>query len=54
QVFRGVENPNEAVLVREWENVEKWEQFISSNEMAEKQRESGLVSGPVVYILEKD
>ena len=54
QIFRGVKNPNEVVIVREWESLEKWEQLSSSDEAREKIKESGVVWEPVNYIVEKD
>ena len=54
QVFRGVKNPNEYVLMLEWESVEKFEEYMSSSELKEKFREAGVKGEHVIYILEKD
>ena len=52
QVFRSIENPNEVVIVGEWEDVEQFKQHKSSKEVREKMKED-VVGELVVYILEK-
>ena len=49
RLFRSTDDPQELVLLLEWEDLEKAAQFRQSNELRERQQRAGVVSQPVRY-----
>ena len=50
-VFRNADDPNEVVILLEWDDLEKARQFAQSDELREKMQEVGVVDQPDVYFL---
>jgi len=53
RLFRVAENPNEIVMVGEWESAEAFQRFMEESDVKEKMGELGVISEPEVYILEE-
>ena len=53
RLFREAENPNEIVMVGEWESAEAFQRFMEESDVKEKMAEFGVISEPEVYILEE-
>lgn len=52
QVFRSVEDPNEVVVLFEWDENEDPRTFFESEEMRETMAEAGLTGPPDMTVLE--
>ena len=52
QVFRSADDPNEVVMLFEWD-LEKARQFSQREEVRAKMREAGVLGSPDVYFLEE-
>jgi heme-degrading monooxygenase HmoA len=52
-VFRNANDPNELVVLLEWENLEKAYQFAQSANLREAMQRAGLADQPNVYFLEE-
>jgi len=48
RIFRGVQNPNELTLLLEWENFEKAQAFIGSDELKARMAKAGVKTAPRV------
>jgi quinol monooxygenase YgiN len=53
RLFREAENPNEIVMIAEWESAEAFQRFMEESDVKEKMGELGVISEPEVYILEE-
>ena len=51
QVFRSAVNPNELVILLEWDDLEKARQFAQSEELRQTMQRAGVVDQPDVYFL---
>ena len=49
RLFRSTDDPQDLVLLLEWEDLEKAAQFRQSDELRERQQRAGVVSQPVRY-----
>ena len=52
QVFQAVDDPNEIVVLFEWDENKDARAFFESEEMREKMTEAGLTSPPELTVLE--
>ena len=52
-VFRNADNPNELLVLLEWDNLDKARQFAQSPELREAMQRAGVVDKPDIYFLEK-
>jgi quinol monooxygenase YgiN len=53
RLFREAGNPNEIVVMGEWESPEAFERFMDESDVKEKMGELGVISEPEVYIFEE-
>ncbi len=53
RVFRSADNPNEVVILAEWDNAENARQFAQSEDLRQKMQEAGVVDRPDVYFLDE-
>jgi heme-degrading monooxygenase HmoA len=52
-IFRNTSDPNELIVLFEWDNLENARQFAQSEELRERMQEAGLMDRPDVYFLEQ-
>lgn len=53
RLFREADNPNEVVMLGEWESPETFQRFMDESDVKEKMSELGVTSEPEVYVLEE-
>ncbi len=53
RLFRSVDNPNELVILFEWESVEKARQFAQSQDLRQTMQRAGVADKPDVYFLDE-
>ena len=53
RLFHDAENPNEVVMMGEWESAEAFQRFMEESDVKEKMGELGVISEPEVYVLEE-
>jgi heme-degrading monooxygenase HmoA len=53
RLFRNAEDPNEVVILLEWDNLENVRQFAQSDNLREAMQRHGVVDRPDVYFLEE-
>jgi heme-degrading monooxygenase HmoA len=51
QVFRSAMDPNEVVILLEWDDLEKARQFAQSEDLRQTMQRAGVVDQPDVYFL---
>ena len=51
RVFRSATNPNELVILLEWDDLEKARQFAHSEDLRQTMQRAGVVDQPDVYFL---
>jgi heme-degrading monooxygenase HmoA len=51
RVFRSATNPNELVILLEWDDLEKARQFAQSEDLRQTMQRAGVVDQPDVYFL---
>jgi heme-degrading monooxygenase HmoA len=51
RVFRSADNPNEVVILLEWDDLEKARQFAQSEDLRQTMQRAGVVDQPDVYFL---
>ena len=51
RVFRSATNPNELVILLEWDDLEKARQFAHSEDLRQTMQRAGVVDHPDVYFL---
>lgn len=52
-VYRNTQNPNEVVLVMEWDSLDNAKQFVESEDLRERMQSAGVMGKPDVYFLEQ-
>jgi heme-degrading monooxygenase HmoA len=52
QILRSANNPNEVILLFEWENLEKARQFAQSSNLREIMQQAGVIDQPDIYFFE--
>jgi heme-degrading monooxygenase HmoA len=52
QVFRSADQPNEVIILCEWESVDSAKRFASAPDLSDRIKEAGVVDQPDLYFLE--
>jgi heme-degrading monooxygenase HmoA len=52
-LFRNADDPNETVILFEWDEMEKARQFSQSDDLRQRMQQSGVVDRPDMYFLEE-
>jgi heme-degrading monooxygenase HmoA len=52
-LFRSTDDPNEVVIVFEWDDMAKARQFLQSEDLREAMQQAGVSDQPSVYYLEE-
>ncbi len=52
-VFRSANDPNEVVILMEWDSLEKVRQFAQSDDLRKAMQQSGVSDQPNIYFLEE-
>jgi heme-degrading monooxygenase HmoA len=53
RLLRIAEDPNEVVILLEWDNLQKARQFAQSDDLRNTMQRAGVVGKPEVYFLEE-
>ncbi|SNQ58956.1 antibiotic biosynthesis monooxygenase [Candidatus Methanoperedens nitratireducens] len=53
RLFRNADNPDEIVILFEWENIEKARKFVRSEDLQKTMQQAGVSDKPDVYFLEE-
>ena len=53
RLLRNANDPNELVVLFEWDDLEKARQFAQSNDLREIMQRAGVVDQPDIYFLEE-
>ena len=53
RLFRNADNPNEMVVIFEWDNLEKAKKFAQSEDLKKTMQQAGVIDKPDVYFLEE-
>jgi heme-degrading monooxygenase HmoA len=51
RVFRSATDPNELVILLEWDDLDKARQFVQSEDLRQTMQRAGVVDQPDVYFL---
>ena len=52
-LFRSADDPNELVILFEWDDLEKARQFVQSEDLREAMQRAGVADQPDIYFLDK-
>jgi len=52
-LFRNANDPNELVILFEWDDLKKARQFAQSQDLREKMQQAGVVGTPDIFFLEE-
>jgi heme-degrading monooxygenase HmoA len=52
-VFRNADDPNEVLILLEWEDLGKARRFVQSEDVREKMQEAGVLDQPDIYFLDE-
>jgi heme-degrading monooxygenase HmoA len=50
-VFRNADNPNEIVILYEWDNLDNAKQFFESQDIKTKMQSAGVIGKPYIHFL---
>ncbi|MBI2501765.1 MAG: antibiotic biosynthesis monooxygenase [Candidatus Latescibacteria bacterium] len=50
-VFRSADDPNQVVVLLEWDTLQKMRQFSQSEDLRERMKESGVIGQPDIHFL---
>jgi quinol monooxygenase YgiN len=53
QIFRSADNPNELVILLEWNETEKARQFVQSDDLRQTMQRAGVSDQPDVHFLDE-
>ena len=51
--MRNADNPNEMVVIFEWDSLEKARKFAQSEDLKKTMQRAGVIDKPDIYFLEK-
>ena len=51
QLFRNASDPNEVIMLLEWDVLETARQFVQSEELREVMQQAGVIDDPTIYFL---
>ena len=49
KVFRSVDDPNDLVILMQWDSIENGKKFASSDDLKKKMQQAGVISKPEFY-----
>ena len=52
-LFRNADNPNEIVILFEWDNLDNARKFAQSEDLKKKMQQAGVSEKPDIYFLEE-
>ncbi len=52
-LFQSADDPNEVIVVLEWDNLDSARQFIGSDDLREAMQRAGVVGPPHIHFLER-
>lgn len=52
-LFRNANDPNETVIIFEWDNLENAKKFVQSENLKEAMKKAGVTGKPTIYFLEE-
>lgn len=53
RLFRNADNPNEIVVIFEWDSLENARRFAQSEDLKKTMQRAGVIDKPDVYLLEE-
>lgn len=53
RLFRNADNPNEVVILFEWDSIEKTKKFAQSEDLKKTMQRAGVIDKPDVYFMEE-
>jgi len=53
RLFRNTDNPNEMVIIFEWDSLEKAKKFAQSEDLKKTMQRAGVIDKPDIYFLEE-
>jgi heme-degrading monooxygenase HmoA len=53
RMFRNTNNPNETLLLFEWNNIENARKFTQSDDLRQKMQEAGVIGQPDIFFLDE-
>jgi heme-degrading monooxygenase HmoA len=53
RILRNAEDPNELVILLEWDNLENAQRFANADDLKDAMQRAGVVDQPDVYFLEE-
>ena len=53
RLFRSADNPNEIVIMFEWESLEKARKFVQSEDLRKAMEQAGVIDKPDIYFLDE-
>lgn len=53
QLFQVADDPNNVILLTEWESAEKVQAFMDSSDLKEVMESSGVIETPSIYLMNK-
>ncbi|MCE8425777.1 MAG: hypothetical protein J5U17_08380 [Candidatus Methanoperedens sp.] len=53
RLFRNADNPDEMVIIFEWDSLEKAKKFAQSEDLKKTMQRAGVIDKPDVYFLEE-
>lgn len=54
QVFRSADDPNDVVVLLEWEDLDAARRFVDNPELPELMQKHGVIGKPAILFLEED
>ncbi|MGZ7160961.1 MAG: antibiotic biosynthesis monooxygenase [Methanobacterium sp.] len=51
-VFRNADNPNEIVILFEWDNVDNARKFFESSKLSKRIQNAGIIAEPEIHFME--
>lgn len=53
RLFRNADNPNETMILFEWDSIEKARKFAQSEDLKKTMQRAGVIDKPDVYFIEE-
>lgn len=53
RLFRNADDPNEVIIIFEWDNLKNAHQFVQSPDLQETMKRAGVSDKPDIYFLEE-
>jgi heme-degrading monooxygenase HmoA len=52
-LFRNIDNPNEVIVLLEWDSVDKARKFVQSEDLRQTMQKAGVAERPDIYFLDQ-